>query len=171
MPKLYELTEEYVDLSAMLFDDEYEDEQDAIIDKIDAVTSDISKKAEAYARIRINLKAAAKEYTAKANIFKEEADRLYAKAKSAENNIKRLNDHLLFAMEVAGLKQIPTSIGKFYTQETTSVDVLDAWKVPKEYAEEQPPKIDKNAIKKAFKATGEIPDGCEIRIQNGVRFR
>ena len=74
-------------------------------------------------------------------------------------------------MEIAGLKQIPTSIGKFYTQKTTSVEVFDAWAVPERFATPQPPKIDRNAIKREFKETGEIFDGVEIKIANGVRFR
>lgn len=169
--KLYELTDEYAGLVAMLDDCETEEQAFEIIAQIDAVTSDISAKGENYAMILKNLKAEADELTAKANIFKSEADRLSAKAKSKDNYIKRLKEYLLFAMEVAGLKQIPTSIGKFYTQETTSVEVLDAWEVPGEYTEPQPPKVNKDAIKKAFKFTGEIPMGCEIHIKNGVRFR
>ena len=171
MPKLYEITEAYADLVAMLEDCESEDQAMEIIAQIDAVTSDMTTKAENYARIRLNLKAGAKELEAKAAIFKAEADRLTAKAKSAENYIKRLNDYLLFAMELAGMKQIPTSIGKFYTQKTTSVEVLDAWAVPEQFTTPQPPKVDRDAIKKAFKETGELFEGVEIKITNGVRFR
>lgn len=171
MAKLYELTDAYAGLVAMLEDAETEEQAFEIISQIDAVTSDISEKAENYAKIRMNLKATAEEMTAKANIFKAEAERLAAKATSAENCVKRLNNHLLFAMEIAGLKQIPTSIGKFYTQQTTSVEVLDAWEVPEQFTTPQPPKVDKNAIKKAFKETGELFEGVEIKITNGVRFR
>lgn len=155
----------------MLEDAETEEQAFEIISQIDAVTSDISDKAENYAKIRMNLKATADELNAKANIFKAEAERLAMKAKSAENYVKRLNEYLLFAMELVGLKQIPTSIGKFYTQQTTSVEVLDAWAVPEQFTTPQPPKVDKNAIKKAFKETGELFDGVEVKIANGVRFR
>lgn len=171
MAKLYELTDAYAGLVAMLEDVETEEQAFEIISQIDAVTSDISDKAENYAKIRMNLKATADELNAKATIFKAEAERLAMKAKSAENYVKRLNEYLLFAMEFAGLKQIPTSIGKFYTQSTTSVEVLDAYAVPQQFATPQPPKIDKNAIKKAFKETGELFDGVEVKITNGVRFR
>ena len=171
MVALHELTDAYAGLVAMLEDCETEEQAFEIIAQIDAVTSDISVKAENYAKIRINLKALADELNAKAAIFKAEADRLTAKAKSAENNIKRLSEYLLFAMELAGLKQIPTSIGKFYTQQTTSVEVTDAWAVPERFATPQPPKIDRNAIKKEFKETGELFAGVEIKTTNGVRFR
>jgi tRNA nucleotidyltransferase/poly(A) polymerase len=169
--KLYELTGMYAELVAMLDDCETEEQAAEIIAQINDVSSDISEKAENYAYIRMNLKAEADELAARAAIFKAEADRLNAKSKSKENHIKRMNDHLLFAMELAGLKQMPTSIGKFYTQETTSVEVLDAWKVPEQFTTPQPPKVDKNAIKKAFRETGEIFDGVEINVASGVRFR
>lgn len=171
MPKLYELTDAYAGLVAQLEDCENEDQAMEIIAQIDAVTSDISVKAENYARIRMNLKATADELSAKAKIFKAEADRLSAKAKSAENYIKRMNDYMLFSMELAGLKQIPTDIGKFYKQSTMSVEVLDAWKVPEKFTTPQPPKVDRDAIKREFKQTGELFDGVEIKVTDGLRFR
>lgn len=171
MARLYELTDAYAGLAAQLEDCETEDQAMEIIAQIDAVTSDISVKAENYARIRMNLKATADELSAKAKIFKAEADRLAAKAKSAENYIKRMNDYLLFAMELAGLKQIPTEIGKFYTQSTMRVEVTDAWSVPEQFTTPQEPKVDKDAIKRAFKETGEIFPGVEVVVTDGIRFR
>ena len=171
MPRLYELTDAYASLVAMLEDCETDEQAMEIIAQIDAVTNDISVKAEAYAKIRMNLKAQAAELSAKAKIFKDEADRLSGKAKSAENNIQRLNERLLFAMELAGMRQLPTPIGKFYTQQTTRIDVVDAWAVPEEYATPQEPKVDKIAIRKAFSETGEIPSGCDIVVTEGLRFR
>lgn len=171
MPKLYELTDVYAGLVAMLDDAETEEQAMEIIAQINAVTTDISDKGKNYAMILKNLKADADELSAKANIFKAEADRLFAKAKAKENYCKRLKEYLLYAMELAGLKQIPTDIGKFYTQLTTSVEVLDAWEVPEEFTTPQPPKVDKDAIKRAFKETGELLPGIEIKITNGLRFR
>jgi len=171
MPRLYELTDAYSGLVARLEDCESEEQALEIIAQIDAVTSDISDKGTNYAKILQNLKADADELTAKAAIFKAEADRLAAKAKSKKNYAERLKEHLLFAMGVAGLKQIPTEIGKFYTQSTMRVDVTDAWSVPKQFTTPQEPKVDKDAIKRAFKETGEIYDGCNIVITEGLRFR
>lgn len=171
MPRLYELTDAYAGLVAALEDCETEEQALAVIAAIDDVTSDISDKANNYAKILRNLKADADELAAKANIFKAEADRLFAKAKVKENYGKKLKEYLLYAMEVAGLRQIPTDIGKFYTQKTASVEVVDAWKVPEEFSAPQPPKVDKVAIASAFKQTGEIIPGVEIKITDGLRFR
>ena len=171
MPKLYELTDAYAGLVAQLEDCETEDQAMEIIAQIDAVTSDISEKGKSYALILQNFKADADELTAKAAIFKAEADRLTAKAKAKKNYADRLKEYLLFAMEVAGLKQIPTDIGKFYKQSTMSVEVLDAWKVPEKFTTPQPPKVDKDAIKREFKQTGELYDGVKIKVTEGLRFR
>lgn len=171
MAKLYVLTDQYAALVAQLEDAETEEQESEILSQIDALSEDINEKAENYAKIRANLLATADELTAQAKIFKAEADRLMKKKTAKENEVKRLNNYLLCAMELAGLKQLPTSIGKFYTQRTISVDVLDAWAVPAEYTTPQPPKVDKNAIREAFKATGEIFNGVEIKDSNGVRFR
>lgn len=171
MPKLYELTGAYASLMAMLEDCEDDEQAAEIIEQINAVSSDITDKAENYAYIRMNLKAAADELSAKAGIFKAEADRLTAMAKSKENQIKRMNEHLMFVMGLAGLKQLATPIGKFYTQQTTRIDVVDAWSVPAQYVTPQEPKVDKVAIRAAFTQTGEIPDGCDVVITDGLRFR
>lgn len=171
MSRLYELTDAYAGLVAMLEDCETEDQAMEVIAQINEVTSDISEKGKGYALILQNFKADADELEAKAAIFKAEADRLSAKAKAKKNYANRLKEHLLFAMEVAGLKQIPTAIGKFYTQTTMSVEVLDAWKVPEKFTTPQPPKVDKDAIKREFKQTGELFDGVEFKVTEGLRFR
>ena len=169
--KMYQLTEAYVDLVAMLEDCETEEQAMEIIAQINEVTSDISDKGKSYALILQNFKADADELEAKAAIFKAEADRLTAKAKAKKNYASRLKEHLLFAMEIAGLKQIPTDIGKFYTQTTMRVDVTDAWAVPERFTIPQEPKVDKAAIQREFKESGEILPGINMVITNGLRFR
>lgn len=169
--RMYQLIEEYADLVVMLDDCENEEQAMEIIQQINAVTSDISDKGKSYALILQNFKADADELEAKAAIFKAEADRLTAKAKAKKNYASRLKEHLLFAMEIAGLKQIPTDIGKFYTQTTMSVEVLDAWKVPEKFTTPQPPKVDKDAIKREFRQTGELYEGVTIKVTEGLRFR
>ena len=151
----------------------YDMQSDAVADGFfyEEISSDIEDKAENYAYVLQNMKAAASELASKAYIFKKEADRLQDTSNSILKKIDRLKEHLLFGMEMSGIKKIRTSIGLFYTQATTRVDVLDAWKVPEEFATKQPPKIDKTAIQKAFRRTGEIPEGCEIVQSEGVRFR
>lgn len=171
MQHMYDLTDAYAGLVNMLDDCETEEQAIEILAQIDAVQSDISDKGTNYAMILQNLKAEADELSAKAAIFRAEANRLEAKSKSKKNYAERLKAHLLFAMGVAGLKQIPTAIGKFYTQTTMRVDVTDAWSVPEQFTTPQEPKVDKDAIKRAFKETGEILPGVEVVVTEGLRFR
>lgn len=167
----YELNEAYSDLVSAFIDCESEEESDRLAQEIASISSDIEDKAENYAYVLQNMKAAASELASKAYIFKKEADRLQDASNSILKKIDRLKEHLLFGMKMSGIKKIRTSIGLFYTQATTRIDVLDAWKVPEEFATKQPPKIDKTAIQKAFRRTGEIPDGCDVVQSEGVRFR
>lgn len=171
MITMYDLTAEYAGLVAALEEAETDDDAMDIVMQIDAVTDDIMAKAENYAKIIANMKANAEGLEAQSQIIKLEAARIARKAEALNNRIEALKKRLLFAMDVTGMQRIPTSIGKFYTQKTTSVNVLDAWSVPAEFAVEQPPKIDKNAIKKAYSETGELFDGVEITVSNGLRFR
>ena len=171
MAGLYEISKDFAYLSQILADCETEEEVEQIVSQFDSVESDMVTKYENIARILLNLKAHSEEMKAKADIFHAEGNRLDAIAKSDDSKQKRLKEYLLFNMQVAGLNQVKTSIGKFYTQTTMSVDVKDAWAVPERFTVPQPPKVDKDAIKRAFKETGELFEGVEIKITNGVRFR
>lgn len=171
MPKLYELTDAYAGLVAMLEDCETEEEAAEIAERINAVSDDITAKAEAYARIRLNLKSEADVLKAQAASFKAEADRLAAKAKAKENNVKRLQDYLLYAMEIAGLEKLRTPLGLFYPQTTSSVEVIDPWAVPARFVTMQDPKVDREAIKREFRQTGEIIPGISIVTNTTIRFR
>ncbi|MBQ8508076.1 MAG: siphovirus Gp157 family protein [Clostridia bacterium] len=167
----YELNEAYLDLVSAFIDCESEEEAERLAEEIASISSNIEEKAENYAYVMQNMKAEAAELASKAYIFKKEADRLQKASDGILGKIDRLKKSLLFGMELSGIDKIRTSIGLFYTQKTISVDVLDAWKVPEEFATKQPPKIDKNAIQKAFRRTGEIPEGCDVVQSEGVRFR
>ena len=171
MAGLYEPSKEFAYLSQILADCETEEETEEIIAQLDKVKVDMLTKYENVARILQNLKMHSKEMKAKADICHAEGNRFDAYAKSDDSKIKRLHEYLLFNMQVAGLNQVKTSIGKIYTQSTMSVDVKDAWAVPEQFTIPQPPKVDKDAIKRAFKETGELFEGVEIQITNGVRFR
>lgn len=163
--RLYELTEAYVSLLAQLEDAESDTERDQILHMILDAEGDIAEKAENYARIMKNAESDAKALEA-------EIKRLTAKKASADNTVKRLKEYLLFAMGVAGATEIQTTIGKWWTQKNPpSVTIVDEEKIPARFLVEQPPKVDKTAILREFKETGEVFDGVEITQTEGVRFR
>lgn len=165
MGKLYELTEAYVDLLAMLEDCTTDAERDSIFEEINALDGAIADKGEAYARMMRNAQA-------DADAYEKEIKRLQAKKKAADNMIERLKNNIIFAMGIAGATELNTSIGKWRIQQNPpSVKILDPEEVPEEFALPQPPKISNALILAHWKETGEIPDGCDIVRNDGVRFR
>lgn len=162
---LYELSKDY---EAFLM--EYEDAEDegmrqAILADINTLQDQIGDKGESYARIIRNKEREADAYRA-------EAERLTKLARSCEGVVNAMKGQLLTAMNVAGVTKLRTGIGTFYAQRNPwSVDIQDADAVPKEYHVPQPDKIDKAAILRAFKSTGEIPSGTDIKQDTGLRFR
>ena len=163
--KLYELTDAYVSLLAQYDDAATEAEQLEILEAIGNVETDIVGKAESIARIIRNKEAEEKA-------LDEEIKRLTAKKKAAQNAIKGMKENVLFAMGVAGAREIKTTIGKWWIQKNPwSVTVTDEAAVPARFLIEQPPKIDARAIIEEYKMTGEIMPGVEVGQSEGVRFR
>ena len=163
--KLYELTEAYAALISLLEDCESLQEENRILEAIDAVSDDIAAKGEAYARIMRNKMA-------EAAAIEAEIKRLQARKNSASNTVDRLKENILYAMGMVGATELNTSIGKWRIQKNApSVAIMDEAKVPEEFTVPQPPKIMKIAIMQHWKETGEIPEGCDIIHGEGVRFR
>jgi hypothetical protein len=144
---------------------ETQEEAQELLDELAAIGDDLDNKAEQYIRI-IKVKEA------EAEGFKAEADRLTKKRKAAENVTERLKTAMLDVMKVTGRTEIPTSIGKWKIQTNPmSCDVTDPDKVPQRFHVPQPDKIDKAAMIREHKATGEIFDGAEFKQEQGIRFR
>lgn len=165
MARLYDLTGAYAELYAQLENCADPEEALGVLDQMERVNDEVTGKAEAYARIMRNAQS-------DAEALDVEIKRLQAHKKVAQNTVDRLKEHLHYAMEGAGIAEIRTSIGKWRVQKNPwSVVVLDAGKVPAEFTVPQPPDIDKKAILANFKATGEIPEGCDLVQTEGVQFR
>lgn len=171
MPKLYELAEAYADVSATLMECESEEEYEEALAAFENVSADLEGKALAYAQMMRNLKARQTVQDAQAKVFKEEADRLSKKAKATESAAAKLRSNMLFAMETSGMINIKTEIGTWYTQAGVKVEVTDPYALPEEFASLAPPKPDMNAIKKHFKATGELIPGAKCDVVQEVRFK
>ena len=165
MPRLYELTDDYNSLCAQLDDCMSEQEAQEILEAITAVETDIVYKAENYARIIRNK-------TAEAEGYAMEIKRLTDRKKAAEAAVERLKNNLAYAMEIAGLEKITTTIGAWSKRlNPPSVQVTDEDEIPEEYKIAQPAKIDKKAILLAYKLNGEIIPGTDVVRTEGVQFR
>ena len=165
MASLYELSAGYASLIDAYDSADTDEEREDILAMLATAEGDIADKAEAYAKI-IKIKEA------EARGFKEEADRLTKRRQAAENMASRLKAAMLDAMKLTDAKEIATPIGKWRVQlNPPSCEVVNVDMVPKVYHIPQPDKVDKKAILDAFKQTGEIPSGVEIKREEGVRFR
>lgn len=165
MANLYDLSAGYEMLLNMYDAAESDEERENITAMLIDTGTEIEDRAEAYAKL-IRMKDAEKE------AFNAEANRLRARAKAAENLVNRLKAALLDSMKLTGMEKIETSIGSWRVQTNDwTCDVIDWTKVPMEFREPQPDKVDKVGLKKRFKQTGELIDGCEFRKEQSIRFR
>ena len=165
MPRLYDLTDDFVTLNAQLDDCVCEEEAQQVLAAITAVETDIVYKAENYARIIRNKIAEAEAYDS-------EIKRLTQRKKVADAVADRLKANLAYAMEIAGIGKIQTSIGAWSKRiNPPKVEIIDEAQIPAEYLIQQPPKIDKKGILQAYKVLGEIIPGTEVVQSEGVQFR
>lgn len=165
MANLYKLNAEYAGFLEAYDNAQTEEEAAEILQSLVDIRGEIEDKADAYAKVIRNKSAEAKA-------FRDEAKRLTTKATVAENLVERLKNAMLENMMLTGEKNIPTSIGKWSTQlNPVSCDVTDPDKVPERFHVPQPDKIDKQAMIREYKATGEIFDGAEFKQEMGIRFR
>ena len=163
--KLYQLTDAYAELAALLDECESEEEAAQLWAQMDEFGASIAEKADNYARFLRNKQA-------EVDCLGKEIERLQKRKRSAENRIEQLRDHMKFAMGVAGATEIRTALGKWTVRKNAPrVEVLDESEVAPEFFEPQPPKLLKSKLQQHWKETGEIPDGCDIVQSESVQFR
>ena len=165
MASLYELSAEYAGFLDAYANAQSEEEAAEILQSLVDIHGEMSEKAENYIRVIKNVQSDVDGY-------KAEAKRLTKKATAGENLIERLKNAMLDAMKLTDTQKIETSIGKWALQTNPmSCDVTDPDKVPERFHVKQPDKIDKAAMIREHKATGELFDGAEFKQELGVRFQ
>lgn len=163
--KLYELTDAYAELAALLDECESEEEAAQLWAQMDEVGASIAEKADNYARFLRNKQA-------EVDGLGKEIERLQKRKRSAENRIEQLREHMRFAMGVAGATEITTQLGKWTVRKNEPrVEVLDESEVAPKFFKPQPPKLMKSWLQHYWKMSGEIPDGCDVVQSESVQFR
>ena len=163
--KLYELTDAYAGLAALLDECESEEEAAQLWAQMDEVGASIAEKADNYARYLRNKQA-------EVDGLGKEIERLQNRKRSAENQIDKIRGHMKFAMGVAGATEIRTTLGKWTMRSNPPrVEVIDESEIAPEFFEPQPPKLMKSRLQQHWKDTGEIPDGCDVVQSESVQFR
>ena len=158
MATLYEMTKEAESLYSLLQNDEIDEQTFA--DTFEAMSAD---KIEGYCQI-------IRQLSADEEMFKSEIDRLSKRKKVCENAQARLKERMVGYFEAAGVDRMNTGTFLVSVASTPSVNITDAEKIPAEYRIAQPDKIDKCAIKTAFRTDVTVP-GAEIIFTKGVRIR
>lgn len=159
MGTLYELTTQATALYELLQAEEI-DEQ-TFKDTLEAMGA--ADKVESYCKV-------IKQLQNDVEMYKKEIDRLTARKKTADNGIERMKAALLAFLQYSGQDKVKAGTFAVSTATTQAVQITDEKLIPCIYLVEQPPKISKDAIKKALK-DGEKVNGAELINNIGVRIR
>ena len=156
---LYELTTAATNLYELMTSGEI-DEQ-TLADTLEAMGA--GEKLESYCKIIRQLER-------DAEAFKAEKERLYRKQLAPESSIARLKSLVADFLKAQDTKKSTAGIFTISLSESKATNIIDESKIPARFLVEQAPKIDKAAILAELKAGG-IVEGCELKINEGVRIK
>jgi hypothetical protein len=159
MATLYELSTQANQLYNLLQSGDI-DEQ-VFMDTLEGMGTE--EKIKDYCQVIANLSADAED-------FKTEIDRMTARKRAIDNNIKRMKLALLNFLQSSGQTKAKGGTFTVAISNSLAVRILDETAIPDTYLIAQPPKIDKVGIKKALKDGEDVP-GADIIINEGVRIR
>ena len=152
MSNIYEITNDYLQIMAMLEDSDLDPQ--TLADTMEGIEGEFEIKAENYAKVMKNLEG---DILA----IKAEIDRLTSKKRVIENNIKSMKSNLQYAMEATGKTKFKTELFSFNIQKNAPsvvIDLEDLSKLPSQFIKQREIEADKTAIKEALKR-GENLDG------------
>ena len=152
MSNLYQITQDYLQIMSMMEDPELDPQ--TLADTMEAVEGELEIKAENYAKVIRNLEG---DIAA----IKVELDRLSAKKKTLENNIKTMKSALQMAMEVTGKTKFKTELFSFGIRKNAPSVIMDEpyiENVPERFLKYSEPTINRSAIKEAIQ-NGEDLEG------------
>jgi hypothetical protein len=160
--KLYEITEELLEAANHEGEELTEDE---LHQRLNNLAMSFTSKAEGVTKLIKNIDA----YASAAD---EEAKRLQAVRKSAQNRAQWLKRYLQENMQALGLTKLQAGVFRLGIQKNPPrVVVDDPGQIPMEYAEEITElRIDKAALKSALQEGQQIP-GAHIEQGESLRIR
>lgn len=164
MSTLYELTEDYLKLLELAEDPETDPE--VFKDTLEGLDGEIEIKAEGYAKVIKQLEADAK-------MLDDEAKRLTARKKAAENNIASMKKNLENAMRACNKIKFKTELFSFGIQKNPPSVRLDEEHlefIPIEYLIPQDPKVDKKRILEELKSGAQF-DWATMEQGESLRIR
>lgn len=161
--KLYELSSKIGILERMMDTDELVD-TDEMQKELEQLNLEFSLK------IR-NCVSAMKNLTADAQVLASEASRLKKKADAVQLRADWLKDYVKNEMEHVGRLKLKTGIFKVQVQANSqpTIKVMNENAVP-EIFKHQNIIIDKKAIQKQIRDTGEVPNGIQAEVRTHLRI-
>ena len=160
--KLYELTQQYQEILNLI--NEYETDDPAILDTLEAIDDAIDDKLTSAAYIIKTLQAESKA-------LKDEEDRLAKRRKVRDNNAARLKEYIQNALEATGRTKIDGgSITLRLQNNPPSVLIRDDKAIPGHYLIERQPDIDKKGILADLKEGIEV-EGAELKQGKSLRIQ
>lgn len=165
MSNIYEITNDYLQIMAMLEDSDLDPQ--TLADTMEGIEGEFEIKAENYAKVMKNLEG---DILA----IKTEIDRLTAKKKALENNIKNMKSTLQTAMETTGKTKFKTELFSFNIQKTAPavvIDLEDMSKLPSQFIKQRDIEADKTAIKDAIQKGEDLGGIAHLEIKNTLRIK
>lgn len=108
--KLYEISEAYLNIQALLSDPEYENNE-SVLEALDKIEDDFDKKVEQTVFIMRNLEA-------EIDPIEAEIKRLQAMKKSRQNNVERIKERLKTNFKATGLNKVQCGLFSISYRET-----------------------------------------------------
>lgn len=166
--KLYELTNDYQQLLAML-DEENDFPPDAIVDTLESIAAEIEDKAD-------NIACMLKSIDADITAIKAEEIHLAERRKVKQNAYDRIKAYLSDKLQKAGIVKLETARNKITFRKSTSVkiddDIFFDWAESngKDLLTYAQPKANLTAIKKAI-GDGEVIPGAQIDEKQNIQIK
>lgn len=159
--KLYELTQNYLNLLDLL--DNPEVPKEVIEAALEEIEGSFDDKADNIAKLIRSMEADIKGY-------KNEEDRLFSRRKALENKVKSLKEYLQSSMKALGKEEVKAKLFTLKIQTNQpSLIIDDIDKLPKEY-KKLVEESDKKKIKEDLLNNIEIP-GARLERGESLRIR
>lgn len=158
---LYDLSTNYQNVYNQITQGE---DSQVYIDTLNSIDEAIESKANGYAQI-------IKSIEGDNEVIAKEIKRLQERKKANENGIRNLKDNLQHAMEQTNKKAFRTELFSFGIQRNPEkASITDETKIPKEYYNEQEPKLDKKRLLEDLQNDVKV-DGVELTQDSSIRIR
>ena len=164
MANIYDITSDWFRVQDMMEDPELDSQ--TLADTLEAIEGELEIKAENYAKVMKNLEG---DIVA----IKAEIDRLTAKKRAIENNIKNMKATLQSVMEVTGKTKFKTDLFSFGIQKNAPSVVIDTDinNLPPEFLKFKEPEVNKTAIKEAIQNGEDLSGYAHLDQSTSLRIR